>query len=74
MIILLFPTYKIFNACIWTRTRTPDESDYSEISNLLPYQFRLIQAKWAELDLNQQNPKTPDLQSGPLPITGYLPI
>ena len=55
MIILLFPTYKIFSACIWTRTRTPDESDYSEISNLLPYQFRLIQAKWAELDLNQQS-------------------
>ncbi len=29
--------------------------------------------KWAELDLNQQNPKTHDLQSWPLPITGYPP-
>ena len=29
---------------------------------------------WARKDLNFQNPKTPDLQSGPLPVTGYLPI
>ena len=29
--------------------------------------------QWEEKDLNPQSPKTPDLQSGPLPITVYLP-
>lgn len=34
---------------------------------------RSTHLSWEELDLNQQNPKVPDLQSGPLPITVYLP-
>lgn len=36
--------------------------------------FNLVRKWWARKDLNFQNPKTPDLQSGPLPVTGYLPI
>lgn len=29
---------------------------------------------WAELELNQPSCEAPDLQSGPLPATGYRPI
>ena len=44
------------------------------LSREAPSTSRTRKQKWAGLDLNQQNPKAPDLQSGPLPITVYLPI
>lgn len=39
----------------------------------LPFRHRCI-LKWTERDLNPQTPKPTDLQSAPLPITGYRSI
>lgn len=51
-----FTNYLFFNytnsvgATTKTRTRTPSYDDYSEVSNLLPYQIRLIVA-FVQLDV-----------------------
>ena len=40
---------------------------------MLPTQSSHYKSEWAGMDSNHQSPKTPDLQSGPLPVTVYLP-
>lgn len=48
--------------------RTRDARMKTVWLNLLP-----MRAWWGKMDLNHQHPKTPDLQSGTLPITLYYP-